>query len=54
MNKKKRDFCKIVHLDKTIHGKLKLAVINKQLKGEKTTIALETEKAILAYLKNSV
>ncbi len=49
----KRVFNKIVHLDQSVHGKLKLYVINKQIQGEKTSIALEVEKAILSYIKSN-
>ncbi|WKZ71095.1 MAG: hypothetical protein QY331_07500 [Melioribacteraceae bacterium] len=53
MSKKKRDLSKIVHLDKTIHGKLKMFVTKKQVQGEQTSIAIEAEKAILNHISNS-
>ena len=51
MANSKKDLSKIIHVDKQIHNKLKMFVTEKQINGERTSLSLETEKAILQHLK---
>lgn len=41
---------KLVHIDPDIHGKLKKFVLNLQLKGIKTTVSIEANKALLNHI----
>ncbi|MDZ7763238.1 MAG: hypothetical protein U5K00_02265 [Melioribacteraceae bacterium] len=49
----KKDFSKIIHLDKQVHNKLKMFVTEKQIDGVKTSLSTEAEKAILNHLKKN-
>lgn len=50
----KRDLSKIVHIDKDTHTKLKKFVTKLQINDYRTSLALETEKAIKKHIsKNS-
>lgn len=47
------DHSKIVHISREVHSQLKKFVIDKQIAGTQTTLARETEKAIIQHLSKS-
>ncbi|KUG25889.1 hypothetical protein ASZ90_004276 [hydrocarbon metagenome] len=54
MKKTSRDLSRIIHISRDVHNKLKRFVTDKQIKGESSSLAKETEIAILNHIKNKV